>query len=258
MSRRPELVYGVHSVDMLLDRDPAGVLELWLLATRRDRTITRLEDKARAAGTAVHRVPRETLTRMSASDAHQGVIARYRSVAGTVSARAPALEDLLERVGPHTLLLVLDGVQDPHNLGACLRTANAAGADAVLVPKHRSARLNPAVRKAASGAAEATPVVTVTNLARALRGLADAGVRIVGAHPEAETDLHRGDLVGPIALVLGGEGRGMRRLTRECCDLLIRIPMVGAVQSLNASVAAAICLYEVVRQRSIATGGDLA
>ena len=252
MSDRRELVFGVHAVAALFERDLAGVLELWVQRSRRDDTTLQLEARAHAAGIAVHRVPRDTLTKMAESTAHQGIVSRYRSTASVrhrPQGGPPGFDDLLDGLGADTFLLALDGVQDPHNLGACLRSANAAGVDAVLVPRHRSARLTPAARKVASGAAESTPLVTVTNLVRALRQLGDAGVRIVGAHPDAEAALHRSDLGGPIVLVLGGEGRGVRRLVREGCDLLVRIPMAGAVASLNASVATAICLFEVVRQR---------
>ncbi len=161
------------------------------------------------------------------------------------------LERRLDALDHPPLLLVLDGVQDPHNLGACLRSADAAGADAVLAPRDRAAGLTPAVRKVAAGAAEHLPFVVVTNLARALRALRERGVRVVGTAGEAETSLYAAELRGPLALVVGGEARGLRRLTREHCDLLVALPMAGAVESLNVSVAAGVALFEAVRQRQV-------
>jgi 23S rRNA (guanosine2251-2'-O)-methyltransferase len=177
---------------------------------------------------------------------HQGVIARVRRQAAKIDEHN-LLSALTRTVNP--LVLVLDGVQDPHNLGACLRSAAAAGALAVIVPRDNSAPLTPVARRAAAGAAESLPLVTVTNLARTLRDLKEAGVWIYGASHDAEASLYETDLRGPVALVLGGEGKGLRRLTREHCDGLFRIPMSGAVESLNVSVAAGISLFEVMRQR---------
>jgi 23S rRNA (guanosine2251-2'-O)-methyltransferase len=174
---------------------------------------------------------------------HQGVVATCAPVT------AQRLDDLLDRVSQTTLLLLLDGVTDPRNLGACLRTADAAGADAVIVPRDRSATLTPVVAKAAAGAADTIPLIAVTNLARAMSDLKEAGVWIAGASGEADRTLYELDLNGPIAWVLGAEGEGLRRLTRERCDWLVRIPMAGHIESLNVSVAAGICLFETRRQR---------
>jgi 23S rRNA (guanosine2251-2'-O)-methyltransferase len=177
---------------------------------------------------------------------HQGVVAFVAA-----QARTHSLEEVLDALDPKrpALFLVLDGVQDPHNLGACLRVADAAGVDAVIAPKDRAAGLSAAAVKVASGAADTVPYVTVTNLARALRTLKEAGVWVVGAAGEAQKSLYECDLAGPVAWVLGAEGEGLRRLTRELCDELVRIPMLGAIKSLNVSVAAGVCLYETVRRR---------
>jgi len=177
---------------------------------------------------------------------HQGVVAETGTAPGLGEKELPAFLEALE--GP-AFLLILDGVQDPHNLGACLRSANAAGVDAVIVPRDRSAPLNATARKVACGAAESLPVVRVTNLARTLRSIREAGVWVYGATGEAESTFYETDLSGPLALVLGGEGRGLRRLTREHCDGLLSIPMAGSISSLNVSVAAGIFLFEARRQR---------
>jgi 23S rRNA (guanosine2251-2'-O)-methyltransferase len=203
-------------------------------------------DAARAAGVPVEETTGDSLDRAAGHDHHQGVVARCRAAPERTEAELPAfLKDL-----PATaFLLVLDGVQDPHNLGACLRSADAAGVQAVIVPRDNSAPLTPAVRKVASGAAETVPLFRVANLARVLETLKSAGVWLVGAAGEAERDLYDIDLRGPLALVLGAEGTGLRRLTRDLCDHLARIPMTGSVGSLNVSVAAGVCLFEAVRQR---------
>jgi len=180
-----------------------------------------------------------------ACGAHQGVAARVEPLAARHS-----LDDILDAVRGAPLVLVLDGVTDPHNLGACLRVADGAGAHAVLAPRDHAVGVNATVAKVASGAAETVPYLMVVNLARTLAELAERGLRVVGASDDAECSLYEADLVGPLALVLGAEGRGMRQLTRRRCDLLVRIPMQGAVESLNVSVAAGVCLYEALRQRS--------
>ncbi|HEV8097120.1 MAG TPA: 23S rRNA (guanosine(2251)-2'-O)-methyltransferase RlmB, partial [Burkholderiales bacterium] len=199
--------------------------------------------RATAAGVAVHTADDVRLARLAGHHGHQGVVALVASDLPHVT-----LDDVLEHPAEPPLLLVLDGVTDPHNLGACLRVANAAGAHAVIAPKDRAAGITPAVSKVASGAAEATPYVMVTNLARTLDQLKEREIWIVGADEDAETTLHAADLPRSIAWVLGAEGEGMRRLTRERCDLRVRIPMLGAVQSLNVAVAAGICLFESVRR----------
>lgn len=249
MSRRDDLLYGMHPVLAVLDRDPAGVLEIWLADSRGTEQVRRVAARAQSVGCALHRVPRRTLERLVGRVSHQGVVARYRAVEST----PPDFEGLLAQVHEHTLMLVLDEVQDPRNLGACLRSAAAAGADALLVPRRRSAPLGATARKAASGAGEGTPVVRVGNLADALHKLRDKGVRVLGAAPEASTSIFECALDGPVAFVLGGEKGGLRRLTAEGCDAIVSIPMPGRVGSLNVSVAAGVCLFEALRRRHFAT-----
>jgi 23S rRNA (guanosine2251-2'-O)-methyltransferase len=248
-----QLVYGKHAVAALLERDPAGIQELWVQEKRADAVSGRARALARCHGLSLHEVPRATLDRMLEGARHQGIAARYRASAAPP---APDLDDLLASLAGSALLLVLDGVQDPHNLGACLRSADAAGADAVLVPRRRAAGLTPAVRKAACGASERLPLVTVGNLAQALTRLAEAGLRLFGAVAKAGIPYTEADLRGPSAIVLGGEGAGLRRLPAERCDQLIHVPMRAGAESLNVSVAAALCLYEARRQRAQAGAGQ--
>ncbi|TAM47932.1 MAG: 23S rRNA (guanosine(2251)-2'-O)-methyltransferase RlmB [Gammaproteobacteria bacterium] len=240
-----ELITGIHAVLAALTRSPERVQALWVSRERRDRRLGEILSAARDADIKVHQVPRATLDRM-AGERHQGVAARVQE---TAVRRAEDLGEFLDALTGAPLLLVLDGVQDPHNLGACLRSAEAAGAHAVIVPRDNSAPLSPVARRAAAGAAESVPFFQVTNLARCLDDLKQRGIWLVGATQDAETELYRADLNGPLALVLGGEGKGLRRLTREHCDVLVGIPMAGAVASLNVSVATGICLFEAVRQR---------
>ena len=243
---KAELVFGVHAVRALVERDPAGVLEVWLQVRREPPALRRALSLPAASDIAVHRVSRETIERIAGPGAHQGVVARYRR-----SAAAPivTLDRLLDRTPPPSLIVVLDEVQDPRNLGACLRCAAGAGADAVVVAKRRSASLTAAARKAASGAAERLPLVTVTNLAGALERIAAVGLSVIGAAADAEHSLYDVDLRGPLAIVLGGEERGLRRLTREKCHRVVSIPLRDPVESLNVSVAAAVFLFEAARQR---------
>lgn len=243
----PGLIFGIHSVAAALERHPGAVEAIWLDRRRHDRALERLRAAAGARGVTVHEVERRALDEMQPAGRHQGVIARLTDVG---AAPVQDLPSLLARCTAPAFLLVLDGVQDPHNLGACLRSADAAGAHGVIVPKDRAVGLTPAVRKVASGAAESVPLVTVTNLARALDELKEAGVWLVGLAGEAEQALYDLDLTGPLALVLGAEGAGLRRLTRERCDFLARLPMAGTVGSLNVSVAAGVALFEAVRQRT--------
>jgi len=240
-------VYGLHTVGAILAHDPRHLTGLWVLETRRDARLARLLDAAARAGVAVHPVGRAELETLAPGARHQGVVAAYAG--GPLPLGEADFDGLLAGVEGPPLVLVLDGVQDPHNLGACLRSADGAGAHAVIAPRDRAVGLTPAARKVASGAAEALPFVQVTNLARTLRSLKDLGLRVVGAAGAAGQALYDADLTGPLALVLGAEGAGLRRLTREACDELVRIPMAGTVESLNVSVAAAVCLYEAVRQR---------
>ena len=240
------LVYGLHAVNAVLERAPERVLELWVAQPREDARLNELRERAQNAGVRVQSVGGEALAKLVGDVAHQGAAASVRPL------KAWDEHDLLQalsQVAEDPLLLVLDGVTDPHNLGACLRTADAAGAHAVLIPKDRAAAVDGVVRKVAAGAAEFVPVASVTNLARALDMLKERGIWVVGTDGEAPQSLYAADLKRPLALVLGAEGSGMRRLTRERCDFLVRIPMAGRVESLNVSVAAGIALFEARRQR---------
>ena len=250
-----QYLYGIHAVDSLLRRNPGSVSRLWVQSGREDKRVAALLELARNQGVAVEREARRVLDDM-VDGRHQGVVAEVRDVD---AARGSAdgsnlwqekqlLQALEAKEGP-ALILVLDGVTDPHNLGACLRSAAAAGVDAVVVPKGRSADLNAAARKVACGAAESVPFVRVTNLSRTLKALQALGVWLYGAAGEAEKSLYDSDLTGSVALIMGGEGGGLRRLSREQCDFLVRLPMAGSVSSLNVSVATGICLFEAVRQR---------
>ena len=246
-----ELIHGLHAVAAALEYEPEQVRGLWVERQRRDGRMQALLDQASQYGVAVHLTARAELDRMSGGTRHQGVIARLTVRQRTLNeADLPAL--LAAADGP-LLLLALDGVQDPHNFGACLRSAAAAGVHAVMIPADRSVGLNATVRKVACGGAEIVPVVTVTNLARALRALQEQGIWVVGAAGEAADSLYDVDFTPSTAIVLGGEEKGLRRLTREVCDRLARIPMAeGGVESLNVSVAAGIFLFEARRQRGIA------
>ncbi len=240
-----ERIYGVHAVEALLRHHPKRVKQLWLAAGRQDPRVQVLVDLAGQQRIAVGQKDRRELDEW-AEGVHQGVVAE---VSPSQVWGENMLDELLDRATTPPLLLVLDGVTDPHNLGACMRTADAAGAHAVIVPKDKSATLNATVRKVACGAAEVIPLVAVTNLARTLEKLQQRGLWIVGTAGEAEQELYQQDMTGPIVLVMGAEGKGMRRLTREHCDYLVKLPMAGSVSSLNVSVATGVCLFEAVRQR---------
>lgn len=239
-------VAGINAVEMALRERPEQLGEVWLERGSRNPRLREIEALARGAGVSVRHLARAELDRASAGVRHQGCAARLAAVTDQA---APDLGDLLAAADQDAFFLVLDGVTDPHNLGACLRSAAAAGVHAVIVPRDRAAGLTPVVRKVASGGAERVPLVQVTNLARSLRELRQAGVWLTGLAGDAEQALWDLDLRGPVALVLGGEGGGLRRLTREGCDHLALIPMPGGMESLNVSVAAGIALFEVVRQR---------
>ncbi|MGH8112941.1 MAG: 23S rRNA (guanosine(2251)-2'-O)-methyltransferase RlmB [Rhodanobacteraceae bacterium] len=239
-------IVGINPVEGALANDPAGVREVLVEQGSRNPRIAALVDEAKRLGVIVHARPRAMLDRVSGHARHQGVAANYEVPAAKSEHDLAAL---LEGAASRALMLVLDGVTDPHNLGACLRSAAAAGATAVIVPKDRAVGVTPVVRRASAGAVDRVPLVEVTNLARALRELKDAGAWLTGLAGDAETSLYDVDLTGTTALVLGGEGEGMRRLTREACDHLARIPMPGATESLNVSVAAGVALFEAVRQR---------
>ena len=244
-----QLVAGLHSVRTALKHGAGSVLEVWVEgAKKQDRRVREVIVLARESGVKVSYVSRDELEALTAGSNHQGVAATTQVPA---SLDENSLESLLTKLDVPPFLLILDGVQDPHNLGACLRSADATGVHAVIAPKDRSVGLTPTACKVASGAAEAIPFYQVTNLARTLKWLqSELGVWLVGTAGEAESSLYEADLKGPLGIVMGGEEKGMRRLTRESCDLLVNLPMAGVVESLNVSVAAGICLFEAVRQRT--------
>ena len=255
MTTAPEYVYGIHAVDGLLRSKPRSVQRLWIQQGRQDKRINALLELAQNQGVPIARQSRKELDTM-VDGRHQGVVAEVlpepqgaQSQGGNQWTQKQLLS-YLDALQAPALLLVLDGVTDPHNLGACLRSADAAGVDAVIVPKDRSADLTPTVRKVACGAAEVVPFVRVTNLSRALEALKERGIWIYGAAGEAEKTIYDSNLQGPMALVMGAEGPGLRRLTRENCDFLVKLPMAGLVSSLNVSVATGVCLFEAVRQRN--------
>ncbi|KAA1188869.1 23S rRNA (guanosine(2251)-2'-O)-methyltransferase RlmB [Pseudohalioglobus sediminis] len=249
-----QYIYGIHAVDSLLRQNPRSVQRLWVQQGREDKRIAALLELAQNQGVPIAREPRKDLDDM-VSGRHQGVVAETLDApvhGSVVQSNLWQESDLLravdEKQGP-VLILVLDGVTDPHNLGACLRSADAAGVDAVVVPKDKSADLTPTARKVACGAAEVVPFVRVTNIARTLKALQERNVWVYGTAGEAGKTIYDSDLRGSAALVMGAEGGGLRRLTREHCDFLVKLPMSGSVSSLNVSVATGICLFEVVRQR---------
>ncbi|KJS07705.1 MAG: 23S rRNA methyltransferase [Gammaproteobacteria bacterium BRH_c0] len=240
-----EWVYGLHSVQAVLKTEPERITEIRVLKGRHDQRLNKIRALAEQHDIPISGATRDELEALAPGN-HQGVIARCTT--GDVR-DDHYLFSLLERLDHPPMLLVLDGVTDPHNLGACLRTADAAGVDAVIAPKDNSAGITATVRKVASGAAETVPFVVVTNLSRTLKQLQELGVWITGTDGDASSTLFQADLKGPMALVMGAEGKGMRRLTKEHCDVLVNLPMAGSVSSLNVSVAAGVCLYEAVRQR---------
>lgn len=240
-----ETVYGIHAVHAMLDKHPDRVTSLRLSERRDDPRIRQIEELAKRHNKPIQRIDPHALKQLLGDVAHQGVLAEITPLPAWDE--DALLTSLQTTAAP--LLLVLDGVQDPHNLGACLRTADACGALAVIVPKDRAAQLTPTVRKVAVGAAETTPIVAVTNLARTLKLLKDAGLWIVGADADGAKLPHEVDLKGGIVLVLGAEGSGLRQLTRQNCDWIVRLPQLGSVESLNVSVAAGMLLYEALRQR---------
>jgi 23S rRNA (guanosine2251-2'-O)-methyltransferase len=238
----PKILFGFHAVTVRLKTAPQSILDIHVDATRRDQRMRQFVARAQEAGARLIDSDDERLQRLCGT--HQGVVARVQAIA-----QARSLDDLLDTLNEPPLLLVLDGVTDPHNLGACLRVADGAGAHAVIAPKDHAVGLNATVAKVASGAAETMPYFMVTNLARTLGELKERSIWILGTAEDAPKTVYDVDLKGPVALVLGAEGPGMRQLTRKTCDELVSIPMQGAVESLNVSVASGICLYEALRQR---------
>lgn len=243
-AKQSEIIFGFHSVESLIRNDPINILQLLVEKNRHDKRIKQLIDYAESQGISVEYLKKTDLQKQADSHKTQGVAVRYKA---TAKIQGKSLEDILLK--DNVFLLVLDGVTDPHNLGACLRTADAAGVDAVIVPKDRAAGLTPVARKVASGAAESIAFFQVTNLARTLKQFKDNDVWITGTAGEAEVSLYDAPLTGKLALIMGAEEKGMRRLTRENCDQLIKLPMAGQVESLNVSVATGVCLFEAVRQR---------
>jgi 23S rRNA (guanosine2251-2'-O)-methyltransferase len=241
-----EWIFGLHAVRSALQH-PGRLAEIWMDGARRDQRAKEVLNLASNAGVKLRQVTAEELDRIAEGGRHQGVAARLGQ---QQTQDEPYLKALMKRLEEPPFLLILDEVQDPHNLGACLRTAEGAGVHAVVTPRDRSAGLNPTVRKVACGAAESMPFIQVTNLARTLKWLKQEGVWLIGTAGEAENLLYDYDLRGGLAIVMGGEGRGLRRLTREQCDRLAKLPMAGTVESLNVSVATGVALYEAVRQRN--------
>lgn len=237
-----DIAYGIHAVESLLNHSPEKVLQIWLQKNRDDKRINTIVKLANKSGTSIEYIATDKLNKKYEGVRHQGVVARIRSTAKTLQ-----IEDILEL--DQCLLLVLDGVEDPHNIGACLRTADAVGVDAVIVSKNRSPGITPVVRKVASGAADTVPFITVSNLARTLQQLKDNDVWVIGAAGETVTSLFDCNPSRKTAMVMGAEEKGLRRLTRESCDELVKIPMSGSVESLNVSVATGICLYELQRKK---------
>ncbi len=244
MTKATQVLFGFHAVTVRLKSAPRSVLEVHVDPARRDQRMRQLVERAREADVKLVDSDDDRLQRLAGSPRHQGVAARVEAIAVSHS-----LDDTLDAVGGVPLLLVLDGVTDPHNLGACLRVADGAGVHAVVAPKDHAVGINATVAKVASGAADTVPYFMVTNLARTLNELKERDIRVVGTSDDAQRSLYDLDLTGPLALVLGAEGSGMPQLTARTCDELVRLPMAGAVESLNVSVASGVCLYEAVRQR---------
>ena len=244
-----KVLFGFHAVTVRLKTAPESVLEVHVDSTRRDARMRQFVERVAETGARIVDSDDVRLSRLAGTSRHQGVVARVTPLAARHS-----LDDVLDAVVGPPLVLVLDGVTDPHNLGACLRVADGAGAHAVVAPRDHAVGLNATVAKVASGAAETVPYLMVTNLARTLGELKERDIRVIGAGDDAPRTLYEVELTGPAALVLGAEGAGLRQLTRKTCDELVRIPMAGAVESLNVSVAAGVCLYEARRQRLAKVG----
>jgi len=241
----PKVLFGFHAVGVRLKTAPQSVIEIYADPTRKDARMRQFLERAHEAGVRVIDADAMRLAKLAGSHGHQGVAARVQALPASHS-----LDDLLDGIEGPPLLLVLDGVTDPHNLGACLRVADGAGAHAVIAPKDHAVGINATVAKVASGAAETIPYFMVTNLARTLGELKERSIWCIGTSDDAPRTVYQADLKGPVALVLGAEGAGMRQLTRKTCDELVSIPMRGTVESLNVSVASGVCLYEALRQRS--------
>jgi len=246
MSLSMKKMHGIHAVAAVIKHDQASIKNLWADTKSRNRRLLQILSQAKKVGLSIHHAEGKQLDQLAATDKHQGIVAEC-----VMSQRYEEdyLDKLLIDLDQTALFLVLDGITDPHNLGACLRTAEAAGVQAVITTKDKAAGLTPIVRKVASGAAEVIPLIQVTNLARTLNTLKNAGIWIIGTSDHAAEYVYSQDLTSPIAFVMGAEGKGMRRLTEKQCDILASLPMAGEVSSLNISVATGVCLYEAVRQR---------
>lgn len=245
--KKTEHIFGLHAVSAALKHDPEHVQTIWADASRQDQRLRNLLDEARARHIEIQKLSRQELNKLCNNARHQGIVAAYQSASGAHSEHD--IDNILAGLSEPALLLVLDGVQDPHNLGACLRTADAAGVHALISPADRAVGLTPTVRKIASGAAETVPFIQATNLARTLRSLREQGLWLIGTDDSSESSVFDIDFTAPSVIVMGAEGKGLRRLTRELCDHLVRIPMAGSVESLNVSVATGVVLFEAVRQR---------
>ena len=241
-----DYIYGLHAVEKALQHNADNLGEIWLEQKRHDKRVEQIISLAEKHRVKFTRVDSRELEQRVPEASHQGVVASLQKLRCWSEKELP---DLLDAIDGPPFLLILDGVQDPHNLGACLRSADAAGVHAVIVPKDKSVAITAVVRKVASGAAEHIPFIQVTNLARCMRDLQQLGIWLVGTADAAQQTLYDQDLKGPIAIVMGGEGKGLRRLTQEQCDFLVSLPMLGIVESLNVSVAAGVCLFEALRQR---------
>ncbi|MGZ3237154.1 MAG: 23S rRNA (guanosine(2251)-2'-O)-methyltransferase RlmB [Burkholderiaceae bacterium] len=241
---KSKMIFGFHAVTARLRHEASSVEEIYIDAERHDRRMQELIRAAKEANVRIVQADDQRLSNIVGTRRHQGVVAK----AGELSL-ARNLDELLDAIDGPPLLMILDGITDPHNLGACLRVADGAGAHAVIAPKDRAVGLNATAAKVASGAAETIPYITVTNLARTMRELKERDILLIGTTDDAEKSLYEADFTGPAALVMGSEGEGMRRLTRENCDVLVGIPMFGSVDSLNVSVASGVCLFEARRQR---------
>ncbi len=248
MTKKPhELIYGIHAVEAAIRNQPENVLQVFVQQGRNDNRIKTIQDIAKNSGISIQAITNDRLKEKCPKARHQGVAAEIRFD----KSRAISLEDILAKES--VLLLILDEVQDPHNIGACLRTADAVGVDAVIVSKNRSPALTPVIRNVSSGAAETVPYIMVSNLARALEKIRQHNVWLLGTSGDSEQTIYQTKVNKRVALIMGSEGKGMRRLTREACDELVSIPMQGSVESLNISVASAVCLYEIRRQQQAAS-----
>lgn len=248
MNQKTETIYGIHAVCHLIKQNPDRVLNLWVIDKKKStRELTEIILLCEKNGLNIEHVSKLTMDKHTSNGVHQGVMAKIKS--GDLWSEKDLPKILENCVDAPPLLLILDGVQDPHNLGACIRTANAAGVAAVIIPKDKSVSVTSTVRKVASGAAEYTPIISVTNLSRTIKQLKERGIWLVGTDSEATQNLYDVDLRPPIAMVMGGEGSGLRKNTRDHCDFLVSFPVHGIVKSLNLSVATGVCLYEALRQR---------